>query len=152
MTTPFTKLIEETKKDILKEVMQGNTKDEDYETLKRMFPELFKVIADDIEKTISLTLKQAEKIFNENLDKIKERLIEKLKYVKKQDAWGYDILELDYEGYIKKINSVISEFQSPKQEQTKLRAGSDGEKSLQEYKQKDKTAPADTLNSMEKKE
>jgi membrane-associated HD superfamily phosphohydrolase len=49
-----------TQNEILKEIMKGDSKNEDYETLKRMFPELFKVISDDIMKAISLTAKEKD--------------------------------------------------------------------------------------------
>ena len=166
MTTPFTKLIEETEKE--KKRLEGNVFDEYDDDIEKWDKDMIKI------NTKLETLKQAEKIFNEEierwkskyytaqkafcehndrvkkefsgtLEKIKERLNNTLNKWEYCDNCGNQLScgceEADnYNLMRKEINSVISEFQSPlsNREKRSLPKGHN-------------TSPADTLNSMEKK-
>lgn len=178
MTTPFTKLIEETEKEIenikkklkirdspnMTEICLICRKEQEVNEPYTIYEEEGFALCEkcennkDVQRAFDngrlfgmlniLQRKQAEKIFNETLEKIKERLNNTLNKWEYCDNCGNQLScgceEADnYNLMRKEINSVISEFQSP---HTCL--GENKDLSLAEGS----IPSADTLNSMEKKE
>jgi hypothetical protein len=62
--------------EIIKKVMKGDSKNKNYQMLKEMFPELFKVIAEDIQKALSLKEQEfserCREMYSKEWDKIRK--------------------------------------------------------------------------------